>query len=124
VVRVYLCRAGRPARCPGRTNGVPASRLQVTTAQTAALAFQDRRNALFDDSIPGLPQTKNLALRAGLRWHGLDLSVFGQNLTNEQPLLFESRDIPPNLPTAAPDNLYFGRTMRPRTVGLTAKYRY
>jgi hypothetical protein len=45
---------------------------QVTTAQTAALAFQDSRNALFDNTIPGLPQTRNLALRAGLRWRGLE----------------------------------------------------
>ena len=115
--------AGPLAALAGRTGYLRVD-YQVTTAQTAALAFQDNRNALFDNTIPGLPQTRNLALRAGLRWQGLDLSVFGQNLTNQQPLLFESRDIPPNLPTAAPDNLYFGRTPRPRTVGLTATYRY
>lgn len=97
---------------------------QLTTAQTDLLAFQDNRNALFDNTVPGLPQTKNLSLRAGLRWKGIDLSLFGQNLTNEHPLLFASRDIPPITATSAPDNLYFGRTMRPRTVGVTATYRY
>jgi hypothetical protein len=71
-----------------------------------------------------LPQINNLQLRAGVRWNGFDLSIFGNNLTNQHPLLFESRDIPPNLPTSAPDNLYFGRTTRPRTVGITATYRY
>jgi outer membrane receptor protein involved in Fe transport len=97
---------------------------QVTTAQTATLAFQDAHNALFDDTIPGLPQINNLQMRAGVRWNGFDLSVFGNNLTNQHPLLFESRDIPPNLPNAAPDNLYYGRTTRPRTIGITATYRY
>jgi outer membrane receptor protein involved in Fe transport len=97
---------------------------QLTTAQTTLLAFQDSHNALFDNTIPGLPETKNLSLRAGLRWSGIDVSLFGQNLTNEHPLLFESRDIPPITPGTAPDNLYFGRTTRPRTVGVTATYRY
>jgi outer membrane receptor protein involved in Fe transport len=92
---------------------------QYTTAQTAQLAFQDPRNALFDTTIPGLPVTRNLQLRTGVRWSGLDLSLFGNNLTNEHPLLFESRDIP-----ALPDNLYYARTTRPRTFGLTATYRY
>jgi iron complex outermembrane receptor protein len=97
---------------------------QLTTAQTDPLAFQDSRNALFDNTVPGLPETKNLSLRAGLRWNGIDLSVFGQNLTNEHPLLFASRDIPPITPASPPDNLYYGRTMRPRTIGVTATYRY
>lgn len=92
---------------------------QYTTAQTAQLAFQDPRNALFDTTIPGLPVTRNLQLRTGVRWSGFDVSVFGNNLINEHPLLFESRDIP-----APADNLYFARTTRPRTIGLTATYRY
>jgi iron complex outermembrane receptor protein len=107
----------------GRTGYVRVD-YQLTTAQRALLAFQDSRNALYDQTIPGLPETKNLQLRAGLRWSGIDLSVFGNNLTNQHPLLFESRDIPPNLPTAAPDNLYYARTTRPRTIGITATYRY
>jgi len=92
---------------------------QVTTAQTEMLAFQDKNNALFDNTIPNLPQINNLQLRAGVRWSGFDFSVFGNNLTNQHPLLIESRDVP-----APSDNLYFGRTTRPRTIGLTASYRY
>lgn len=92
---------------------------QVTTAQTDMLAFQDKNNALFDNTIPGLPQINNLQLRAGVRWSGVDFSVFGNNLTNQHPLLLESRDVP-----GPSDNLYFGRTTQPRTIGLTATYRY
>jgi outer membrane receptor protein involved in Fe transport len=92
---------------------------QVTTSQRDLLAFQNAQNALYDQTIPGLPQTNNLQLRAGVRWSGIDLSVFGNNLTNQYPLLIESRDIP-----GPADNLYYGRTTRPRTIGLTASYRY
>jgi iron complex outermembrane receptor protein len=92
---------------------------QVTTAQTDLLAFQNQNNALYDNTIPSLPQINNLQLRAGVRWSGVDFSVFGNNLTNQHPLLIESRDVP-----APSDNLYFGRTTRPRTIGLTASYRY
>ena len=94
---------------------------QFTTAQTGLLPYQDDRNASFDTTIPGLPQTKNLQLRAGFRWSGYDVSLFVQNALDQNPVLFETRDIasPPNV-----DNLYFDRGQRPRTVGITATYRY
>jgi iron complex outermembrane recepter protein len=116
----------------GRTLYVRAD-YQHTTAQTALLPNQDFNNALFDNTIPGLPETRNLSLRAGLRFSGLDLSIFGNNLTNDHPLLFASRDIASCAPGSAcpspnsspsPDNLYFGRSVRPRTVGVTATYRF
>jgi len=93
---------------------------QFTNAQSALLPGQDTRNALFDQSIPGLPQTKNLQLRAGFRWNGYDVSLFADNVLDQHPELFKSRDIADDLT----DNLYFGRSVRPRTVGVTATYRY
>jgi outer membrane receptor protein involved in Fe transport len=93
---------------------------QYTTRQTALLPSQDTRNALFDNTLPGLPVTRNLQLRAGLRWSGYDISFFANNVLDEHPILFESRDIADN----ATDNLYFGRGVRPRTLGITATYRY
>ena len=99
----------------------PYARLdyQYTTAQTALLPGQNSNNALFDTTIPGLPVTKNLNLRTGLRWSGFDVSLFAENLTDQHPLMYASRDI------AAPfDQLYFQRTVRPRTIGVTATYRY
>ena len=76
-------------------------------------------------AIPGLPVTRNLSLRAGARFGGVDLSVYGNNLTNAHPLMYAARDIYP-LPLGAPttDTLYFGRGVRPLTVGVTATYRY
>jgi outer membrane receptor protein involved in Fe transport len=105
---------------------------QYTTAQTALLPGQDSRNGLFDTTIPGLPVTNNLSLRAGMRFNGFDISVFGNNLGNAHPLLFSSRDIASNCVSGAPcgpigqssDDLYFGRGVRPRTIGITGTYRY
>ena len=87
------------------------------TAQTALLPTQDPRNGIGDPTIPGLPTIRSLAMRAGLRWSGVDLSLYGQNLTNEHPLVFASRDTPF-------EDLYFGHSTRPRTIGVTATYRY
>lgn len=93
---------------------------QYTTAQTALLAGTDSRNALNDTTIPGLPLTKDLQLRGGFRWNGYDISLFAQNVLDQHPMLFESRDIAND----ATDQLYFGRGVRPRTYGLTATYRF
>ena len=93
---------------------------QYTTRQSALLPEQDANNALNDLSLPGLPVTRNLQLRAGLRWNGYDISVFANNVLDQHPLLFETRDIAND----QTDNLYFGRSVRPRTLGVTATYRY
>jgi outer membrane receptor protein involved in Fe transport len=105
---------------------------QHTTAQKSHLPQQDNNNALFDTTIVGLPVINNLSLRAGLRFSGFDISAYANNLTNAHPQLFESRDIAPYAlgpgtggatgPTT--DTLYFGRGVRPRTIGVTATYRY
>jgi iron complex outermembrane recepter protein len=92
---------------------------QYATAQTGLLPGQDPRNALYDTTLPGLPITKNLNLRAGMRWSGYDLSVFVQNALDQHPVLFKSRDL-----AAYPDNLYFSRGVRPLTAGVTATYSY
>jgi hypothetical protein len=95
----------------------------------------DYHNSLFDSTLPGVQAARNLSLRAGMRFSGFDISVFGNNLTNNMPILYESRDVANECVTGAPcgatpngppdvDNLYFVRSVRPRTLGLTATYRY
>jgi outer membrane receptor protein involved in Fe transport len=93
---------------------------QHQTAQRSLLSGQDPKNALFDPTLPGLPVVNNLDARAGLRFNGFDVSIYGNNLANAHPLMFESRDIASN----ATDLLYFGRGVRPRTIGVTATFRY
>jgi iron complex outermembrane recepter protein len=94
--------------------------LQHSTAQTRLLPIQNGSNGSYDTTLPGLPKTTNLNLRAGLRYNGVDLSVYGNNLTNNHPQLFTARDIYND----ATDRLYFGRGVRPMTIGVTATYRY
>lgn len=91
---------------------------QYLTAQHTLLPSQDLNNGIYDTTIPGLPVTTNLSVRAGLRWRGGDFSLFVQNLADAHPVMFESRDSPVD------DDLYFERTQRPRTIGLTATWRY
>ncbi len=104
---------------------------QYQTAQRSLLQGQDSRNALYDPTIPGLPVIHDLSLRAGLRFSGMDFSVYANNVTNTHPQEFLSRDIAVTPPPGSPysdadqtDKLYFGRGVRPRTIGVTATYRY
>ena len=89
---------------------------QYTTAQTALQPIQDPNNGVSDPTYTGLPETKNLSLRAGLRFGGIDLSLFAQNLTDCHPVLSHTRD------TTGSD-LFYDHTVRPRTIGITATYR-
>jgi outer membrane receptor protein involved in Fe transport len=93
---------------------------QHSTAQRSLLSSQDPANALYDTTLPGLPVVNNLSGRAGLRFDAFDVSLYANNITNANPLMFEARDIA-YTPT---DTLYFARGVRPRTIGLTAIYRY
>ena len=109
-------------RFPEWAGRLPYARLdyQYSTAQRSLLPGQDPANGLNDTTIPGLPIIYNLSARAGLRFNGIDLSVYGNNLTNAHPQVFESRDVS-YTPT---DTLYFARGVRPLTIGVTATYRY
>ncbi|HTV98624.1 MAG TPA: TonB-dependent receptor [Steroidobacteraceae bacterium] len=89
---------------------------QYTTAQTALQPIQDPNNGVSDPTYTGLPQTRNLSLRAGLRFGGIDLSLFAQNLTDSHPVLSHTRD-------TTTSDLFYDHTVRPRTVGVTATYR-
>ncbi len=79
--------------------------------------IQDPNNGVSDSTYTGLPQIKTLSLRAGLRWSGFDVSLYGQNLTNSQPVLTHTRDT--NF-----SDLFYEHTIRPRTIGITATYRH
>ena len=90
---------------------------QRTTAQTALQPIQDPNNGVSDPTYTGLPQTGNLSLRGGLRWGGIDLSLFAQNLLDTHPLDSHTRD-------TTTSDLFFDHTIRPRTIGITATYRH
>lgn len=93
---------------------------QRAEAQKGLVSNVNPANALADPTLSTLPVTTNLALRGGFRFSGFDVSVFAQNLTNAHPVLIKSRDI--NLDSVTV--LYFEHGVRPRTIGVTATYRY
>jgi iron complex outermembrane receptor protein len=106
---------------------------QHQNAQRNLFPIQDANNALIDTTLRGPPVLNNLSLRAGVRFNGVDISAYANNVTNSNPLLFNARDLYPYAgapgtgaselgPTT--DTLYFGRGVRPRTIGITATYRY
>jgi len=68
----------------------------------------------FDRNIFALPKAEVVNARVGVRLDKLDLSVFASNLLNSTDYL-----------TYAHTRVnYFARTFQPRTIGLTASYRY
>jgi iron complex outermembrane recepter protein len=90
---------------------------QVSARYKSPLVFQDPITISYDPMPFYQTQAQSLSARAGVRWSGFDISVFGTNLTNTHPVLFDSRYYPP-LP------LFFDVTSRPRTIGLTGTYRF
>ncbi|HKE45293.1 MAG TPA: TonB-dependent receptor, partial [Steroidobacteraceae bacterium] len=63
------------------------------------------------------PTTNLLNLRADLKWPSFDLALFVDNTLDSQPTLsLRNR--------SGTDSLYFATTFRPRTVGLTASWRF
>ncbi len=89
---------------------------QYSTAQTALQPIQDPNNGVSDPTYTGLSLIRNLSMRAGLRWGGIDLSLFAQNLTDSHPVLSHTQD-------TSSTGLFFNHTLRPRTIGLSATYR-
>jgi hypothetical protein len=71
----------------------------------------------YDPDVFWAQQETSLSARTGVRFNGFDISVFGTNLTNTHPVLFDSRYF-------SPVPIFFDTTTRPRTFGLTATLRY
>ena len=68
-----------------------------------------------------LPQTTQLSLRAGMKFNGWDVSVFGNNLTGDHPILASASSVNFGIPGGLVG--YSQTTFRPRTFGITAAYR-
>jgi len=77
----------------------------------------DPNVASYDPDIPREPATSNLNLRLGIDIHQVEWALFATNVTGEQPEIARQH-------VALGDPLYTGITVRPRTVGLQANFRY
>jgi iron complex outermembrane receptor protein len=76
----------------------------------------DPQSVDYDPMLAPVPATFQQNGRLGVRYHGLDLSVFVNNLTNAFPHL--------DLMRSAGTIVWTDLTWQPRTVGVTARYRY
>jgi len=92
------------ARYNSRNNGVLASR-------------DDPRASGYDPSLQFDPAITEVNLRAGVKMGNVDASIFANNLFDTAPLLGKLRD-------TETSPLFYYRTTRPRTIGLTVSYRY
>jgi iron complex outermembrane recepter protein len=102
---------------------------QYATAQNSEVPYLDPSNhPNSDPTLPGLPEIRILSIRAGVRFDGLDLSLFAQNALDYHTPIFVSRDLYTTPLNGYPgnnfDNNYFGRGYAPRTYGVTMTYRY
>jgi iron complex outermembrane recepter protein len=71
----------------------------------------------YSPEIPPNPATNVVNLRAGVLWSTFDVSVFVNNACNSHPDLTRYQDTPFS-------TLFTNLTLRPRTVGVTAAYRF
>ena len=101
---------------------------QYATAQRSLTPYLDPANAPNSDTtLPGLPEIRILSVRAGVRFSGLDLSLYAQNALDYHTPYFVSRDLATSAINGYPYNFdtnYFGRGYAPRTYGVTMTYRY
>jgi iron complex outermembrane recepter protein len=89
-----------------------------------------KRGALFNplnsgynvNTVFASPETKLTNLRVGTQLGGWDVSLFVNNLFNEQPILNRNRSTVTF--GGIPTGLLSANTLRPRTVGLTATMRF
>ena len=91
---------------------------QYSAHQSDMTAAQDPATGGDATFIPSVPAQAYASLRAGIKTGGVDVSLFVQNLFDSAPKLSVVADGPLGTP------LYQVNTWRPRTIGLTATYRY
>jgi len=71
----------------------------------------------YDPDIPREPAVTNLNLRLGVNVHHVQWALFAANVTNDLPEIARQHVVPG-------DPQFTGVTVRPRTVGLQASFRY
>jgi outer membrane receptor protein involved in Fe transport len=100
---------------------------EITVELGAEDSFHGRNPGPFASDNPGSlvytpgfepdPSTNVLNLRAKVSWPSFDLTVFANNVLDSQPTLGVR-------PGCGCGTVQFGRTLRPRTIGLAASWRF
>jgi len=90
---------------------------EFNSRETGLSPDRDALTTLFDPGLVPEPETNVVTLRAGTTLDKVSVSVFVDNLLNSHPQLNLSHQDSNTL-------LYEATTLRPRTIGITAVYRY
>jgi iron complex outermembrane receptor protein len=91
---------------------------QYGAQQTDLTAAQNPANGGDPTFVPNVPSQAYASVRTGVKANNFDVSLFVQNLFDSRPKLSVAADGPLGSP------LYQVNTWRPRTIGVTATYRY
>ncbi len=94
-----------------------------STAQSSPLQGP-ANNGLYDNTLPGLPVVNACRRAPGCDSTDVDLSVYANNITNFRSVRCSKLATLHALGGPTTDDLYFARGVTPRTLGLTALYRY
>ncbi len=90
---------------------------EFASRETGLTPERDPLASSYDPALLPEPETDVVTLRAGTTFDRLSVSVFADNLLNSHPQLnFTHQD--------SNTLLFEATTLRPRTIGLTAAYRY
>jgi iron complex outermembrane recepter protein len=111
-------------RVLGDREGYLRADYQYQARQSNLTAGTDPANGGYQPwNVFQLPQTSQLAVRGGVRFEGLDVSLFCNNLTNSHTVLSQTPSIK-QAGVAAELLQYQYTSFRPRTYGVTASYRF
>jgi outer membrane receptor protein involved in Fe transport len=81
------------------------------------LSWQNPQSGNYNPTVKGLPIRQDLTLKLGTHFGALDVALFCNNALDEHPLLGHGHATRSN-------PIYTAYAIRPRTLGLTASYRY
>jgi outer membrane receptor protein involved in Fe transport len=71
----------------------------------------------YDAGLTTLPETDSLSMRLGVKFSSVDIALFANNLTGSNDALSRAHD-------TTGSRLYYAQSYQPRTLGVTAQFRY
>ena len=90
---------------------------EYSSRETGMVPSRDPNSASYDPALLAEPTTNVVGLRAGTTLGSINVAVFADNLLDSHPQLNYTHQDSNTL-------LYQATTLRPRTVGVSATYRY
>jgi outer membrane receptor protein involved in Fe transport len=90
---------------------------EYASKRTTPIPNEDAATAFYDSGLRPDPATNQVSLRAGLTIRSWDLALFAENLLNSHPRLNLQHEDASTL-------LYEATTFRPRTIGISANFKY